>query len=123
MLSHNPNLTPARIDTILKVAADDLGPEGWDPGFGWGRLNAGRATDIVCGMINGAGDSTPPALGFLQPKIGGPLNGLIGISGGELVEVNALDDGSVAQVSLTVGQTAILGEFASELACDQGIGK
>jgi hypothetical protein len=100
MLSHNPNLTPAQIDTLLKVTADDLGPEGWDPGFGWGRLNAGQATNIVNGMMNGAPDTNPPALGFLQPQIGGPLNGLIGISGGELVEVNALDDGAVAQVSL-----------------------
>lgn len=100
MLSHNPNLTPAQIDTILKVSADDLEPEGWDPGSGWGRMNAGRAIDLVHGMINGAADTTSPALGFLQPQIGGPLNGLIGISGGELVEVNALDDGAVAQVSL-----------------------
>ena len=30
----------------------------------------------------------------------GPANGLIGISSGELVEVNALDDGSVTQLSL-----------------------
>jgi hypothetical protein len=100
VLSVNPSLTPAQIDTILKVSADDLGSEGWDPGYGWGRLNVGVAVDIAEAMLNGASDSTPPALGFLQPQIGGDLNGLIGISGGELVRVNALDDTGIAQVSL-----------------------
>jgi thermitase len=100
MLSVNPNLTPAQIDTILKVTADDLGPAGWDPGYGWGRLNVGRAINTVEAMLNGAPDITPPALGFAQPQIGGPSSGLVGISGGELLQVNALDDRGVTQVSL-----------------------
>lgn len=100
MLSINPNLTPTQIDTILKVTADDLGPAGWDPGYGWGRLNVGRAISLIDGMVNGAPDTNPPAVGFVKPQIGGPSNGLIGISGSELVQVNALDEGSVLEVSL-----------------------
>ena len=100
MLSANPNLTPAQIDTILKVTADDLGPAGWDPGYGWGRLNVGRAINVVEGMLTGSPDTTPPAVGFLNPQIGGPANGLIGISGSELVQVNALDDRTPLEVSL-----------------------
>lgn len=100
VLSVNPSLSPAQVDTILKVSADDLGSEGWDPGYGWGRLNVGIAVGIAEGMLNGTSDTTSPALGFLQPQIGGDLNGLIGISGGELVRVSALDDTGVAQVSL-----------------------
>jgi subtilisin family serine protease len=100
MLSINPNLTPSQIDTILKVTADDFGPAGWDPGYGWGRLNAGRALSLVEGMMSGAPDATSPAVGFVKPQIGGPSNGLIGISTGELVQVNALDEGRVLDVSL-----------------------
>jgi thermitase len=100
MMSLNPGLTPAQIDTILKVSADDLGPAGWDPGYGWGRLNIGRAIGIVEGMMMGSADTTRPALGFAQPQVGGTNNGLIGISGGERISVNALDDRAVASVSL-----------------------
>jgi len=100
VLSVNPSLTPAQVDTILKVSANDLGSEGWDPGYGWGRLNVGAAIGVVETMLTGAPDGTAPALGFLQPQIGGDINGLIGISGGELVRVSALDDTGVAQVSL-----------------------
>jgi hypothetical protein len=107
MLSVNPNLTPAQIDTILKVTADDLGPAGWDPGYGWGRLNVGRAINTVEAMLNGAPDTTPPALGFAQPQIGGPSSGMAGISGSELLKVNALDDRGVTQVSLYADGTVL----------------
>lgn len=100
LLSLNPTLTPAQIDTILKVSADDFGSQGWDPSFGWGRLNVGKAATIVEGMMTGADDTNPPAAGFLHPQIGGDINGLIGVSHGELVEVNALDDRAISEVKL-----------------------
>jgi len=112
MLSINPNLTPAQIDTILKVTADDFGPAGWDPGYGWGRLNVGRAISVIEGMITGAPDSTPPVVGFLHPQIGGDANGLIGISGSELVQVNALDESTSPEVSL-FADGVLLGTSAS----------
>ncbi len=101
MMSLDPSLTPDQLDTILKVSADDLGPTGWDPGYGWGRLNVGRAISVIEDMISGAPDANPPAAGFLQPQIGDTINGLIGISSAEMVRVNALDDRGVAQVSLS----------------------
>lgn len=100
MLSLNPNLTPAQIDTILKVSADDLGPAGWDSGYGWGRLNVGRAITVIEGMMTGALDTTAPAEGFIHPVMGGPSNGLIGISRSELVQLNALDESSSPEVTL-----------------------
>jgi subtilase family protein/Big-like domain-containing protein/fervidolysin-like protein len=100
MLSINPNLTPAQIDTILKVTADDFGPAGWDPGYGWGRLNVGRAINVIEGMVTGAPDTTSPAVGFLKPQIGGAANGLIGISGSELVQVNSLDESTSPEVTM-----------------------
>jgi len=107
MLSLNPTLTPAQIDTILKVTADDLGPAGWDPGYGWGRLNVGRAINTVEAMLTGAPDTIPPALGFAQPQVGGPSSGLAGISSSELLKVNALDDRGVTEVSLFADGTLL----------------
>lgn len=107
MLSLNPSLTPAQIDTILKVSSDDLGPAGWDSGYGWGRLNVARAIDLCEALLTGALDASRPAVGFLQPQIGGPSSGLIGISVGELVKVNAIDDRAVTSVSLAADGVAI----------------
>jgi subtilisin family serine protease len=112
MLSINPNLLPAQIDTILKVSADDLGPQGWDSSYGWGRLNVGRAIGIVEDLLNSAPDTTPPAVGFLQPQIGGAVSGLVGISRMELVKVNALDDRAVNNVSF-LADGALMGTATS----------
>ena len=39
-----PNPTPDAIERRLKLTARDLGPAGQDPHYGWGRLDAARAT-------------------------------------------------------------------------------
>ncbi|MEJ7760981.1 MAG: S8 family serine peptidase [Gemmatimonadaceae bacterium] len=43
VLSKNPNLTPAQVRQVLRASANDLGTPGWDPVFGYGRINAKRA--------------------------------------------------------------------------------
>jgi len=43
MLSYNPSLSPAQIESILKSTADDKGTPGYDQQFGHGRINARRA--------------------------------------------------------------------------------
>jgi subtilisin family serine protease len=43
LFSVNPTLSPAEAIDILRTTADDLGPAGWDPYFGWGRIHFGRA--------------------------------------------------------------------------------
>jgi subtilisin family serine protease len=43
MLSANPALTAEEVRRILEGTADDIGPAGFDPDAGWGRVNAGRA--------------------------------------------------------------------------------
>lgn len=47
MLSKNPNLTPAVVDSILEVTAVDLGPAGKDNDFGAGRIDAFAAVQAV----------------------------------------------------------------------------
>jgi serine protease len=43
VLSRNPALTPDQVRAVLRGSADDLGTPGWDPVFGYGRINARRA--------------------------------------------------------------------------------
>jgi thermitase len=35
-----PSLTPDQVQGVIETAADDLGVPGWDPDFGYGRINA-----------------------------------------------------------------------------------
>ncbi len=41
--SRHPEFTEEQVRQILLQSADDLGPAGWDPNFGYGRVNAQRA--------------------------------------------------------------------------------
>lgn len=43
LLAREPNLTPAQIRARLIATAQDMGPVGYDPDSGYGRLNAERA--------------------------------------------------------------------------------
>jgi len=43
MFGVNPTLQPAEIIGILTNTAVDLGPPGWDPYYGWGRIDFGAA--------------------------------------------------------------------------------
>ena len=39
ILSVNPDLTSDEVQEIIQFTADDLGPEGWDAEYGWGKIN------------------------------------------------------------------------------------
>ncbi|MCW5879116.1 MAG: S8 family serine peptidase, partial [Anaerolineales bacterium] len=47
MLSANPNLTAAQVQSILESTADDINTAGWDTQTGWGRVNAYKAVFAV----------------------------------------------------------------------------
>lgn len=60
LVGQNPSRTPATIETILEVTAEDLGDAGYDHFYGWGRIDAGRA------LQHSPGTTTPgptPTLG------------------------------------------------------------
>jgi subtilisin family serine protease len=46
--SHCPGLTNDQVVAAMQAAAEDLGPPGWDVGFGAGRIDAGRALATAC---------------------------------------------------------------------------
>jgi subtilisin len=47
VLSKNPALSPDQVRAVLRGSANDLGTPGWDPVFGYGRVNARRAVEIT----------------------------------------------------------------------------
>ena len=47
LLEANPGLGPRRVERILTRSARDLGPRGFDPGFGYGLVDALRATEAA----------------------------------------------------------------------------
>lgn len=47
VLSRNPALTPDQVRAVLRGSSDDLGTPGWDPVFGYGRINARRAVQAA----------------------------------------------------------------------------
>jgi hypothetical protein len=99
-MSANPALNPGQVQTIVKQSADDLGTTGWDAGFGWGRVNAGRAVSQAL-QTTGTPDVTAPVLGILSPG----NNALV--SGAVLVEASASDNIGVASVTLSVDGTVV----------------
>jgi subtilisin family serine protease len=57
MLGAQPGLTPADVESILEGTARDLGPPGWDPAFGHGRIDAAAAVALAQIVVREA----PPA--------------------------------------------------------------
>jgi serine protease len=47
VLSKNPTLSPDQVRSVLRASSNDLGTPGWDPVFGYGRVNARRAVEIT----------------------------------------------------------------------------
>ena len=47
VISANPSLSSAQVQQVLKQSADDLGAPGWDPVYGWGRVNARKAVSMA----------------------------------------------------------------------------
>jgi subtilisin family serine protease len=45
VLSRNPALSPDQVRAVLRASSIDLGVPGWDPLFGYGRVNAKRAVE------------------------------------------------------------------------------
>ena len=47
VLAVNPHLSNQEVLSALKQSADAVGNPGFDPQFGWGRVNSGKAVALV----------------------------------------------------------------------------
>ncbi len=96
MISANPSLSSTQVKEILEQSADDLGPAGWDPKYGWGRVNAGRAVQMARDYGGTPSDTTAPTVSLSSPGGGAVVGGTISIG------ANAADNVGVASVTMSV---------------------
>jgi thermitase len=96
VLSVNPSLTGAQVQQVLKDSADDLGSPGWDPQYGYGRLNLARAVNMAAAIANPTSDSTPPVDTIIAPTEGQ------NVSNNVSVLVSTTDNVGVVKVELYV---------------------
>ncbi len=87
MLSKNPALTPAVVDSILEITAVDRGPSGKDNDYGAGRIDALAAVNYVTG--SGGPMLILRATTVLDSPPGGNNNGQV-------------DPGEVARLQMTL---------------------
>ena len=103
MMAVNPSLSPADLENLLKAKADDKSTTGWDPAFGYGRVNAYRAVAAAAGAAAPApaptADTTPPVV-----AISGPANGAT-VAGTITVAAVASDNVGVARVEFYLDGT------------------
>jgi hypothetical protein len=92
IMAANPQLTPAEVESILETSADDLGSSGWDPYFGYGRVNAAAAVQIAKG--SSVSDTQAPGVAITTPGYGSTVAGQV------LVNVSASDNVGVSEVAL-----------------------
>ncbi|HKP85332.1 MAG TPA: S8 family serine peptidase [Blastocatellia bacterium] len=93
VVSANQNLSGGEIQDVLKQSSDDRGAAGWDPAFGWGRVNAAHA--VASALGNGV-DNTAPTVNINSPSSGIVLSGMVA------VDVAASDNVAVASVTFSV---------------------
>jgi subtilisin family serine protease len=95
IMSANPSLTNQQAVDIIKNNVDDLGASGFDPSYGWGRINVYRS---LLGAVNSAPqpDITPPVTSITYPADGSTISGSITVS------VSATDNVGVAKVELYI---------------------
>ncbi len=105
IMSVNPGLKPAEVESLLEANADNLGLPGYDTAYGHGRINAYRAVAAA------ATNSPPPDTTAPVAKIDSPANGAT-VSGGVSVGVSASDNVGVTRVDLYVDG----GLYASDTA-------
>lgn len=101
VVAAKPSLTGPQIRDVMKFSADDKGPAGWDPGFGWGRVNAGRAVQMALGTGGGGGDAQAPSVNFVNPGSGA------NVSGSTAILVSASDNVGVTSVELRINDVQV----------------
>ncbi|HEY9584867.1 MAG TPA: S8 family serine peptidase [Candidatus Paceibacterota bacterium] len=60
ILAANPQLSGTKVVSILKQNSDDLGPAGWDPTYGFGRINAYKSVQTAITNV-AIVDTVPPS--------------------------------------------------------------
>jgi subtilisin family serine protease len=108
MISANPSLKPAGLDTNLFSTARDLGSAGFDTQYGHGRVDAAAA--VAKSAQSPAPDTQPPTVTISAPTNGAQVSGLVPVN------VSVTDNGDVPRVELLVDGSVILTDTAPPYA-------
>lgn len=104
IFSANPSLTNQEVVNILIENSDDLGPIGFDPSFGFGRVNAYRSLlKAIESTIESeemkelpSQDTQPPVISITSPSNGSTVKGEL------TIYVSATDNVGISEVSLYI---------------------
>jgi thermitase len=95
LLSLNPQLQPQELAAALDLASDDRGAPGFDPHFGWGRLNVERAVTQAVALSDVPNPPTP-VVSITSPPDTAAVEGTVPLA------VNISDEPLVARVDYAV---------------------
>jgi subtilisin family serine protease len=99
VMSANPALTPTDVLSIITNTAKDLGTAGWDPYYGFGRVDAGAAVTMAANVATS--DSTAPSVAIATPTSSATVSDVV------TVDVQASDDFGVTSVDFFVNGTFV----------------
>ena len=93
--SANPSLTAGQVEEVLRAYSEDLGEPGYDPFFGWGRVDAAR-TVAVAMWLGRTSDQIVPRSRIASPTGGQLVHDTVGVT------IEATDNVGVVGVELLV---------------------
>ncbi|GAB4281333.1 MAG: hypothetical protein Kow0092_36680 [Deferrisomatales bacterium] len=99
VLALDPTLSPAQVEGLLFESARDVGAPGWDPAYGFGRVDAAAAVEAA--RLGAPQDARPPTVILTEPAPGTAVAGTVSI------RVAARDVSGVAAVDLLVGAAVL----------------
>jgi len=99
IMGANGALDPSAVESVLESTVDDLGSVGWDPSFGFGRVNAAAAVQAAANVT--PVDSQAPVAAIITPTGGATVTGWVAVA------VNAVDDVGVSRVELYADNTLV----------------
>jgi thermitase len=100
MMSANSKIKNTDIEQTLFSTAKDLGTTGWDPYFGYGRVDAAAAVQGVAATAPIV-DTEAPNVSILDPLSGATVSGLVP------VDIEATDNVGVVRTELWVNNTSV----------------
>ena len=107
-MAANPQLSPDEVESILETSADDLGSRGWDPDFGYGRVNAAAAVQLALG--GSMADTSSPTVAITSPVNGSAVSGMVPVN------VGASDNVGVQRVELFADGELVGTDYTSPYA-------
>jgi subtilisin family serine protease len=96
MLSANPFLTNVQVVDLLTHTADDLGASGYDPYFGYGRVNVYQSLLAARAVVPEPDDTIDPSVAITSPWDGAAISNRV------TIQASASDDTGISRMELFV---------------------